>query len=117
MNKEILEAAERCVSVGHCFLCPFEYKSCTEIFAKAITDHHNKYRWHDLLEGPNDLPSAELSECLIRELWHDGDTPYITHSIADGQYVRDYAGAGISSDLIAWREIDLGQFEESEEQK
>lgn len=60
MNREIIEAAHNC-SGGECSIyCPlFGYVSCERKFREAIVEHHNKYRWHDLREDPNDLPQNE----------------------------------------------------------
>lgn len=61
MNKEIIEYAELCASGSgeDCRACvlPLRHTSCVELFAKAIIEQHDKYRWHDLRKNPNDLPT------------------------------------------------------------
>lgn len=104
MDKKILESARHCVYEGDCSGCPLGGEdTCWTDFANAIDDHFEQYRWHDLQEDPNDLPPIDLSECLVRELWEDGD---ITYDVVYVQYVLDYAGTGVEPNIIAWKEIE-----------
>ena len=111
MKKEILEAAHNC-SGGECSIyCPlFGYVSCERKFREAIVDHHNKYRWHDLVKNPDDLPEDDSKDYFVKEVWRDGEVSYCAAG-------RDYiVHHGIPTDVynftvVAWREIDVYESE------
>lgn len=102
MDKTILETAQHCTYSGNCYECEFGSmpKTCAVVFAKAIADHDEKYGWHDLIENPNDLPPIDMLECLVRQLWEDGD---VTYDVVYVKHVLDYADAGV---IVAWKEIE-----------
>jgi len=117
MNKEILEWAQLCAS-GSCEDCracilPLKHTSCVEVFAKAILDHHEKYRWHDLVKNPDDLPEDDSKDYFVKEVWADGDAIYTT---ARRHYIVFH---GLPTDaynfaVVAWREIDEFESEDSD---
>lgn len=114
MNNEILAAALHCYT-DSCIGCVWEGDAvnCVVEFAKAIDDHDNKYRWHDLLKYPNDLPEDDSKDYFIKEVWADGDVIYTSAG-------RDYiVHHGIPTDVynftvVAWREIDEYESEDSD---
>lgn len=113
MDKIILESAQHCVNDGACFKCYVEggYYSCVAMFANAIVEHHERYGWHDLRKNPDDLPTDYTCSFECVELWFDGDK---TVSIGTASYISECAfGKSLNEDydVIAWREIDLEQFE------
>lgn len=121
MKKEILEYAKLCASGSgaDCKACmlPLMYRHtpCAEVFSKAITEHDERYKWHDLRKNPDDLPTeyTRRYECVI--LWFDGD---INLSLRNATYISDFAigkSRGSHSDVIAWREFDFEQFESEDE--
>lgn len=120
MNKEILEAAKCCSNRDYiCSVeCPlFGAEVCNFEFAKAITDYHEKHRWHDLRKNPDDLPTDYTRKFEFVKLWFDGD---ISVSLGTATYISDNAfgkSRGSSNEVIAWREIDLEQFESEDELK
>lgn len=103
MNKEILEYAQHCAS-GERFYCSTcqmmetQQLNCSEAFAKAIVEQFEKYRWHNLIKNPDDLPD-DYGEYLVAERWSDGSIAYSTASFVAREECWD-------SVIIAWREID-----------
>lgn len=114
MDKEILEAGRKCVNYDTCVDCPLrDAEICQESFAKAIVEHHERYRWHDLRKNPNDLP-ANFHTVVICLKGFEGKQAGVNlaiHSTFTGLWgtenfsYKDY-------EVIAWREIEPFEPEE-----
>lgn len=115
MNKEILEAAWHCAEVGCGIDCKlYRESNCAEIFARAIVDHHEKYRWHDLRKDPYDLPFKGFREYVPCLIVTDGSSvpQYAEWACFEG---RGFGFFGFRLDsIIAWREFYLEPFESEE---
>lgn len=116
MNREIIEAAKRC-SEHECICaveCPlFGDRSCLDEFAKAIAEHDERYRWHDLRENPDDLPedSQQVDVCDERgNRYYTHIDIYSTNNWS--RKVWHYSLNGVEP--IAWREIEPFESEVSD---
>lgn len=112
MKKEIIVGAKRC-SEHKCICaveCPlFGDRSCLDEFAKAIAEHFEKYRWHDLRKDPDDLPEEEgvLVLCVFDNFTCENGTferVYLTGANYAGELVPTVRNDGCVP--VAWREIE-----------
>lgn len=113
MEKEVLEAARKCDNYNTCLDCPLrDVESCQASFAKAIVEHHDRYRWHDLRKDHTDLPETEghFNVCVWLK---PNDAWGIEESyIYDTQYFCERFQTTGMSEVIAWKEIDKYESEE-----
>lgn len=106
MNTEILESARYCINEFDCKNCYMDGGncSCIVVFAKAILEHHDRYRWHDLRKDPNDLPQISDEEYMVVEEWDDGDRIYST---ANSDYIWYHSNDNdLPYRVIGWCEIN-----------
>lgn len=108
MKKEVLKVAQHCVTkecfYSSCKFGAFPSGECIAYFAKAIVEHHEKFRWHDLQKNPDDLPS-EFKDVLV-----DLDGCFAVWAII--YYYSTYCWQDESGilrnfdEVIAWRELE-----------
>lgn len=111
MKKEIIEMAKHCAYGGNCFKCCKNdaYHSCVAMFSKAITEHDERYRWHDLRNNPDALPQISDEDYLIAEEWIDGDR---TYTIGNREYIWYHSTHNkLPFKVIGWCEINLFESE------
>lgn len=100
-----------CKSFNGVFGVCDENRKCDEAIVDAVSllchfeKHHNKYRWHDLRENPDDLPedSQQVDVCDERgNRYYTHIDIYSTNNWS--RKVWHYSLNGVEP--IAWREIE-----------
>lgn len=117
MKKEIVEGARYCINtLENCFSCRLDDGECpcVVVFASAILEQHERYRWHDLRKNPDDLPAGEgyFDVCVLikqNDAWGIEE-----RYLYDTQYFCEQFQTKPTSisEVIAWREVELFEPEE-----
>lgn len=115
MNKEVLKVAQHCVTKGcfynSCKFGAFPSGECIAYFAKAIVEHFDKYRWHDLKKNPDDLPETEISSIYRFTSYVIAKCETYKHEYYTVAYMNKTINEWfadnkrITDPVVAWREI------------